>query len=235
LINITALVSSSKGNCYHIDDGSCPLLIECGISYKRIQQEIGFKMSALNACLVTHEHMDHCKAVPELMKAGIDIYATRGTIEARGFTGHRIKPIEALKQFTVGSWTVLPFDIQHDAIEPVGFMLQSAAGDRLLYVTDTFYLKYRFERLNYIMIECNYDESILNDNVLDGSVHPAHKRRIRRSHFSFDNVKKFLQANDLSGIREIWLLHLSDQNSNAVKFKREMQQLTGKPVMVAGE
>lgn len=169
------------------------------------------------------------------MKAGIDVYASQGTIEARGFTGHRIKAVEALKQFTVGSWTVLPFDTQHDAIEPLGFLLQNAVGDRLLFATDTMYVKYRFHQINYLMIECNYDESLLNENVLNGDIHPAMKRRIRRSHFSLDNVKGFLRANDLSGIREIHLLHLSEQNSSAEKFKKEIQRLTGKPVIVAGE
>jgi phosphoribosyl 1,2-cyclic phosphodiesterase len=235
LIKITALASSSKGNCYHIDDGSFPLLIECGISYKKIQQGIGFKMSSLKGCLVSHEHMDHCKASPELMKAGIDIYTGQGTIDARGYSGHRIKAVEALKQFTVGSWTILPFDVEHDAAEPLGFLLQNSLGDRLLYATDTYYLKYRFERVNYLMLECNYDEALLNNNVLNGDIHPSMKKRIRRSHFSLDNVKGFLRANDLSGIREIWLIHLSEQNSNTERFKKEIQQLTGKPVIVPGE
>jgi hypothetical protein len=54
-----------------------------------------------------------------------------------------------------------------------------------------------------------------------------------KSHFSLENVKRFLQANDLSRVQEIWLLHLSDGNSDETRFKREIQELTGKPVIIA--
>jgi phosphoribosyl 1,2-cyclic phosphodiesterase len=66
-------------------------------------------------------------------------------------------------------------------------------------------------------------------------VEPALKTRILKSHFSLKNVKKFLLANDLSRVKEIWLIHLSDGNSDAELFKREIQELTGKMVFVAGQ
>lgn len=59
------------------------------------------------------------------------------------------------------------------------------------------------------------------------------KNRLLTSHFSLENVKEFLKANDLSQVREIWLLHLSDGNSDQVRFKREIMELCGKPVYVA--
>ena len=61
---------------------------------------------------------------------------------------------------------------------------------------------------------------------------PALKKRILKSHFSLENVKEFLKANDLSRVQEIWLLHLSDGNSDAERFKREIQELTGKMVFI---
>ncbi len=75
---------------------------------------------------------------------------------------------------------------------------------------------------------------ILRANIEAGLVPVELKNRIIQSHFSLENVKKFLQANDLSQVREIWLIHLSDDNSDADRFKREIQELTGKPVYVAG-
>jgi len=63
-------------------------------------------------------------------------------------------------------------------------------------------------------------------------VPPALKKRILKSHFSLENVKEFLKANDLSRVQEIWLLHLSDGNSDAERFKREIQELTGKMVFI---
>lgn len=235
MIEIKALASSSKGNAFYLNDGVCPLLLDCGLSYKELQRGIGFSVTGLGGCLLTHEHKDHSKAAQELMKAGVDVYASAGTIEMLRLSGHRIRPVEALKQFEVGSWVILPFDTQHDARNPLGFFLQSSTGAKVLYATDTYYIKYKFNGLTHIMIEANYADDLLHENLLKGTIHPAMKKRIRRSHFSLANVKEFLKANDLSKVQEIWLIHLSAENSDSERFKKEIQALTGKPVIVAAE
>jgi len=153
MIDITALASGSTGNCYHVTDGKTRLLLECGIPYKRIQQGLNFQVSGVAGCLVTHEHKDHCKAVMDVLKAGIDVYLSYGTATAIYAGGHRLNIVKALEQFTVGTWTVLPFDTQHDAAEPLGFLLANQDGDKLLFATDTFYIKHRFNGLTHIMVE----------------------------------------------------------------------------------
>ena len=185
--------------------------------------------------VVSHEHNDHCKAVPDMMKAGVNCYMSQGTAEALNLSGHRVRIIQPLQQFQIGTWSILPFETQHDAAEPLGFLLANQSGDKLLFATDTYYVKYKFVGLTHIMIECNYSLDILRANVESGLVPQALKDRILQSHFSLDNVKKFLKANDLSQVREIWLLHMSDGNSDAELFRREIQEVTGKPVYVAGD
>ncbi len=234
MITFTTLASSSRGNCFHVTNGSTPILLECGIPFKDIQRKLNFKTSELAACLVTHEHKDHSKAVTDIMKSGIDCYMSKGTADALGVTGHRIKIIKAQESFQVGKWTILPFATQHDAAEPLGFLLVNQAGEELLFATDTFYIKYKFKGLTHIAIECNYSIDILNANIESGLVPVAMKNRLLQSHFSLANVKEFLKANDLSRVAEIHLLHLSSDNSDADRFKREIQQLTGKAVYVAG-
>jgi len=176
---------------------------------------------------------DHCKAVKEIMRAGIDCYMSRGTAEALGVSGHRLNIIKAKQQFRIGTWAILPFETQHDSAEPLGFLLVNQAGDKLLYATDTYYIRYKFHGLTHIMVECNYAADILKRNVEAGAVPKELKGRILKSHFSLENVKQFLRANDLSRVREIWLLHLSDGNSDAERFKWEIQSMTGKPVYIA--
>ncbi len=235
MITFTVLASSSKGNCYHVTDGSTPLLLECGIPFKEIQRKLNFQLSGISGLLVTHEHKDHSKAVADMMKAGIDCYMSQGTAQAIALSGHRIKAINAKESFNIGSWKILPFDTQHDAAEPLGFLLVNQAGEKLLFATDTYYTQYKFVGLTHIAIECNYAIDILNANVESGLVLPAMKERTLQSHFSLANVKEFLKANDLSKVGEIHLLHLSGDNSDAARFKREIQELTGKIVYVAGE
>ena len=232
-MNITPLASGSSGNAYHVTDGEASLLLECGLPFKKLREALSFNVSTLDGVLVSHEHQDHCKAVSDLMRAGVDIYASKGTIDALGLSGHRARMVRALGQFLVGDdWTVLPFETQHDAAEPLGFLI-ARGGDKLLYATDSFYLRYRFEGLTAIMIETNYAADILSENVAAGDVHPALRKRIRRSHMSLSVVKDMLLSNDLSAVKQIWLLHLSNQNSDETRFKKEIQEVTGKPVYIA--
>lgn len=234
-MDIKVLASGSKGNAYLISDGVTQILLECGISIKRIRKGLDFRLSEVKACLVTHEHGDHSKAITDVLRAGVDIYTSPGTIEALGLENHRLRPVKDKQSFEVGTWQVIAFDTQHDAKEPLGFLLHSkATNERLVFATDTYYVKYRFPGLTHIMIECNYAADILQANVDAGAVHPAMRRRLLTSHFSLDNVKEFLKVNDLSKVREIWLLHLSDGNSDAERFKREIMELTGKPTFIAG-
>jgi phosphoribosyl 1,2-cyclic phosphodiesterase len=232
-MEIKVLASGSRGNAYLVSDGLTPLLLECGINFKDIQRGLNFRLSEVAGCLVSHEHQDHARAAKDVAKAGIDIYASPGTLHALGLWGYRGKPVRAREQFTVGTWTVLPFETEHDAAEPLGFLLASRGGEKLLYATDTCYIRYRFRGLTRLMVECNYAADVLRANVESGAVPVEMKRRIIRSHMSLETLKEMLKANDLSRVQEIWLLHLSDNNSDAEHFKREIQALTGKPVYVA--
>lgn len=233
MIEIKTLASGSSGNAYHISDGHTELLIECGINFRDIQIALNFETSNIAGCLVSHEHKDHSKGIKDVLKAGIDVYTSQGTIDSEGIDHHRLKIIKAKEQFQVCTWTILPFEVEHDAAEPLGFLLQSTNGGKLLFATDTYYVRYKFRGLTHIMVECNYSLDILNENIDKGLVHPAMKKRLLKSHFSLENVKEFLKANDLSKVQEIRLMHLSDTNSDEKRFKHEIQALTGKPVYIA--
>ena len=231
---IRPLASSSEGNAYLVTetDGRSPLLLDCGLPVAQLKQATGYRLSTLAGCLVSHEHGDHSKAAADLMRAGVDCYMSQGTADALRLSGHRLKIVRALQQFSLGAWTVLPFDTIHDAAEPLGFLL-AAGEEKVLYLTDTAYCKYRFNGLTHILIECNHAADILQANVESGAVPAAMKRRVMRSHMSLSTVKGFLKANDLSQVRDIHLIHLSDGNSDAERFKSEIQAMTGKPVYVA--
>lgn len=232
MIEITTLATGSKGNCYYITDGHTPLLLEAGIKFRDIQRKLNFQTRDIKGCLITHEHKDHCSGVPEVLKAGITCYLSNGTKDALGIEHHRIKAVENKKQFQIGTWTILPFDVQHDVSEPFGFLLVNTAGDKLLFATDTYYIKYRFSGLTHLMVECNYSQKILDENILSGRTPKVLRKRLMRSHFSLENMKEFLKANDLSELQEIWLLHLSDSNSNEEQFRQEVAELTGKMIYI---
>ena len=233
MISIKTYASGSTGNLYHIDDGKTSLLIECGIPLREIRKALGFNISSVAGCLVSHGHGDHSASAEQLTKYGIDVYCTDGTADEIGLKNHRVRHIEHGEVFRLGSFKIMPFSVQHDAVEPVGFLMVSGS-DAILYATDTYYIKYKFKNLTHIMIECNYSRDILEGNIEKGIVHPALKKRIERSHFELENVKNFLRANDLSKVREIHLIHISNQNGDPGRFQGEIQALTGITTYIPG-
>jgi phosphoribosyl 1,2-cyclic phosphodiesterase len=228
-MKMKVLASGSSGNCYFLQNQNETLIIECGIPYKDILKGLDFNISNALGCLVTHEHKDHAKAIRDIIKAGIDIYTSSGTASACAVFEYRVEHIKSEKQFSLGDFKILPFEIEHDALEPLGFLIQRNDFGKLLFITDSYYCQYKFSGLNHIMIECNFSSEILQESQA-----PAyHKNRLLKSHFSLENVKDFLRANDLREVKNITLLHLSNGNSDAKLFKEEIEKLTGIPTYIA--
>lgn len=226
MLKIDIIATGSKGNCYAITDGTERILIDPGIGIKEIQKALNFGVSDLKFCLLSHEHRDHSKSIKDISKYGVPIAMSTGTLEAIGMD----IPCHWLlsgKQFVMGNWKVLPFETHHDASEPLGFLIESPSGKKIVFATDTAYLSFVFNNITHWMIECNYSEDRLKTNeALPNDV----KQRIRQSHFEFSRVKDFFRAMDLSKTEQIYLIHLSDDNSDANRYVEEIEALTGKPV-----
>lgn len=162
---------------------------------------------------------------------GIDIYASNGTIAILGQISHRIHKVTPLHQLYIGTFKVLPFDVDHDAPEPLGFMLESTiTGEKLLFFTDTYFLRYTFSGLTHIMGECNYSREALIESIESGAIPQALAPRIIKSHMSLEHFLGILQANDLSKLKQVYLLHMSSSNADIEQMKTEVQKVTGAEV-----
>lgn len=239
MITFRSIASSSKGNAYLVEaPGVAPLLLEAGLPIKKLREELAFGLSDLAGCLVSHEHQDHAKAVKDLLKMGIDCYMSKGTAEALGVQeSHRVVVFDGYHEEdfsvgyfprTIGSWKIQPFMLEHDAAEPLGFLV-GYGDDRLLFIPDTAFVQNRFADVTIAAIECNHISDILVDKVLNGGLPAVVGRRIRRNHMSLENLISMLKSNDLSRCRKIYLLHLSDGNSDERRMVREVQEAMGIP------
>lgn len=221
-MEITVVGSGSTGNCYRVATGGEAVLIECGLPVRRIKEGLDFRLSSISACFVSHEHGDHAKAAADLVRMGIPVYASPGTVGVLGIGRPITSPV------TVGGFTVSPFPAVHDAADPVGFVVDHGS-DRLVYTGDTQYVIPRFESMTHILLECNHSW----EAIRAGDADPAVKRRVVGTHMSIETAIGFLRANDLSRVVEIVLVHLSDRHSLEDDFKRRIQEATGKVVRVA--
>lgn len=220
-----SLASSSHGNAYIVSDGETRILLECGISYRKIQRLSGFTAASFDGCLVSHEHKDHSLCVREIVKNGVPVFMSQGTAQAlwreerlREAEISALEQAEAGARFKIGTMDVVPFATFHDAAEPLGFLVRSRAdGDKLVFATDTVNLPYRFPGVSILALEANYDPEILD---LAGKMPEKVRRRITNSHMEIGRLCGILRNMDLRQCREVYLLHLSDANSNEGSFAR---------------
>lgn len=219
--------TGSKGNAYTIEDANRRILIDLGIRFKVLQAATNFALSNYDFVLLSHEHKDHSKSISHLLRLGKNCYMSRGTRDALGLMHSGALIAADGLAFERSGWRVLPFATQHDAAEPLGFLIQTPSGKKVCFATDTYYIKYRFSGVTHWMIEANYDERYLNENT---ALAEYVKRRIRGSHFEIENVKVFFAAQDMSSTEAIYLIHLSEDNSDAEQFKKKVEAVAGVPV-----
>jgi phosphoribosyl 1,2-cyclic phosphodiesterase len=141
--------------------------------------------------------------------------------------------MDEMKVYKVGNFKIMGFRTMHDCAEPFGFLINHPDTGNILFATDTYFLPNRFANLSHILIEANYSDEIIEDNLRKGIVNGYLRDRTLESHMSLKTTIETLQANDLGKVVTIVLLHLSDRNSNAQQFKNEVWLSTGKPTFVA--
>lgn len=225
--------TGSSGNCYVLEGKEEALIIEAGSPFVDVKKALNFDISKIKGLIVTHEHGDHFKHFSEFWKAGVPCYASKGTLK-KGYSNYWLtNSIENKKLFNIGGFSILPFDVQHDAEEPLGFLINHSESGNILFATDTYYLKYKFDNLNHVILEANYDEDIIDRKMKFGGGNKFVRDRVIKSHMSLQQCLETLKANDLTAVTNIVLIHLSDTNSNERMFKDRVQSETGKRVTIA--
>lgn len=227
---IKVLGSGSSGNCYSLEINNEILLLDAGFKYKDILKFIDYKIDKVVGCLTTHTHLDHSKGIKELVDNGVDVYALESVFTDKAIQNYRCRAVTPSTRYQVGNFTILAFELEHD-VENVGYLIKHVpTGETILYITDTYYVKYRFKNVNHFLVECNYSKEIIDRTFEDNMFL---RNRVVQSHFELHNCIDFLKASDLSKLKTMTLLHLSSVNSDADYFKSEVEKAIGYPVNIA--
>lgn len=228
-IKFLSIGSGSSGNCYVISDGETTIMIDAGVGIRTIKKALkdhGFSLADVNAILITHDHTDHIKSLNQIGSGEIliPVYSTDEVhkgIERNYCMQNKLS--EAMKKivrkgdtFAVGNITVTPFEVPHDSSDNVGYNLKFSNGATFVLATDIGHLTPKIEEniseANYLVIEANYDESML----LMGK-YPQHlKERIQspQGHLSNKETADVLCRLCHPALRNIWLCHLSEENNH---------------------
>lgn len=218
--------TGSAANTYVLSgDNGESLILDAGVALKKVAPHVP-NLRKIKGVLLTHEHGDHARYIGDYILRGHKCYASDGTWKALGLSGERCKP---LKQFELGPFSVLPFETQHDAAEPFGYLIRyQPTGELAIYATDTYYLRYTFPCVNYWLVECNFCE-----DLIDEETDLVLRNRLKESHMSLRRLKDALKANSLTDSAKIVLLHLSDSRSDEARMVREITEQTGVETVAA--
>ena len=217
--------TGSQANAYVLSsDTGESLILDAGVPVRKALPGIP-DLRKISGCLITHEHLDHARAWTGYAHRGIPVYASAGTQKAMTDPeAAQIKDVKPMQAVHIGRFCVMPFETQHDAEEPLGFLIRyEPTGETVLYATDTYYLKYTFPGINYWIVECNYCEDMIDASEMND----YHIRRLNQSHMNLRRLKNALQANDLTETAKIILIHLSDSRSDEKRMVGEIESLTG--------
>lgn len=218
-----SIFSGSSGNCLYVASQRTRLLVDAGLTGKRIQEglkEAGVDPNELKGILITHEHSDHIKAAGILSRRfNIPIYANTNTWEAMhasvgNVKSENIKTFDGCEPFEIGDITVLPYDIPHDAVNPVGYSFVNE-GKKISIATDIGYasdnVKNNIKDADLILLESNHDEEMLKVGPYP---YPLKLRILSDvGHLSNENAGKLITDILNSKMQKVILGHLSGTNN----------------------
>ena len=232
-MRFAVLGSGSGGNSALVECGGLRLMIDAGLSAKQLTLRLGLlgiDPGSLHGILLTHEHGDHVKGLKVFLKQySVPVFATTQTahvVRETGIEGAVWKTFETGQTFTIGDSAIRSFSIQHDAVDPVGFVIGHATR-RFGFVSDvghvTRSMTESLRDLNGLFVEANYDDGLLEaDTKRPWSI----KQRIssRHGHLSNEQVADLIRDIAHAELGRVVLGHLSSDCNTPELILRRLRE-----------
>ena len=169
--------------------------------------------------------LDHAKSVKDFERMGIPAYKPYESQEPMSF--------KSGSQFAVQSFdlTDLNGNFKHTNADGTecpcyGFLITHPEMGRMVYITDTELVKWRFKNINHVLISCDYQKKYMGEDNIGKKTH------VLRGHMELETVKGFISANKSNALRNVILCHMSDSNSNPEECVKEIREVAGNGVDV---
>lgn len=225
MMRFCSIASGSSGNCIYVGSGNTHILIDVGCSKKKIVEGLkglDLDLKDIDALFITHEHSDHIGGLKVLLKnSEMPVYATRGTFDGikdkdtNSLLADRGKNIvKAEESVSLKELTVKPFEVSHDALEPVCYRVDSGNASAAV-ATDMGVFSDKIIRglsgVDVLLLEANHDIRMLESGPYPYSL----KRRILgdKGHLSNDSAKDLLVSLLHDNLKAVILGHLSECNN----------------------
>lgn len=232
MLEVHVLASGSDGNCTVIECDGEAVMIDAGISCKRIlslMDQEGVDKEVVKAILITHEHSDHVSgAGATARKLGVPVMCNANTFSQLSLGSVDYIPFDTARSFDVGNFHITPLPTSHNAIEPNAFLTQTD-GKNVLLATDTGKLTFQIEAAlkmaDIAVIEANYDAKMLADGP-----YPASLKRLigsERGHLSNVDCGNAIRRTMTESRRQLFLAHLSKTNNIPDIARETVADITG--------
>lgn len=213
MIKLKIISSSSKGNCYILSNKDTSIMLDCG-SRKIINEDI----KNIAGVLLSHSHLDHIGLVPKIKDYyNYKFYGNKSTIDILPVIDEQKKIVESGKLFEIGSFSIIAFDLEHD-VDNYGYLIKdNISGYKLVYITDTGSINYKFKDIDCFLIESNCDEDML-------SYDDFKEVRLYNTHLSMQQTAKFLKDNVNHNTKHCILCHISSSEENYKKHEKYVKK-----------
>ena len=212
-MNIFCVGTGSSGNCYLLNNGNETLILDCGISIRKIKKTLNWDISRVVAVLCSHSHSDHSKAVKDFENMGIKVW--------KPFSESNLTDYMKFGRFLVQC-----FPLPHNSTPNFGFYI-NANRQKVLYLTDYEYCRFNFKSLqvNHIICECNYQQELVSRDLAN------YEHKIR-GHSSLNYCKRFISDNKTPALRTVILCHMGAETTIPEECLSEVQKVVGEGVNV---
>nr|DAG30612.1 MAG TPA: Metal-dependent hydrolases of the beta-lactamase superfamily I [Caudoviricetes sp.] len=211
--------SGSSGNCHLLTASNGEtLILDCGVPISEIKKGLDWNIKNVVGCVVTHRHGDHSKSVKDFRQMGIPIYGLYS----------KAVPMRTMK---IGEFNAKPFDLttvdgrwthtNADGSECpcYGFLITHPEMGKMLYITDTELIKWRFKDINHILLGVNYDKDLVDKD------NDPKTKHVFRGHLSINTACDFVKVNYSDSLQNVIMCHLSEENADNDNFIEQMKKV----------
>lgn len=222
-MKVRVLASGSKGNCILVSSQGSALLVDAGLSLKRLKEilfDIDFPIQNIQALIISHEHLDHTKGAGAIVRnLGIPLYVNENTYIAGANRFGRIREVNYFEngiRFTMQDFLIEPFSVPHDSVDNSCFLISERSNaSKLAVLTDLGYptklVKQKMKSPSTIILESNHDI----DMLINGPYAWWLKQRVKGKNGHLSNLQAAELVDEIlhDGLKNIVLAHLSETNN----------------------
>lgn len=220
MAELRVISSGSQGNAYIVECKDETLLLELGVPFNDIMASLDYNIPKVVGAIVSHNHSDHANknTIAKMLKYGIPVYSCEEV-------SHANKGVTIAKKgrkTSIGGFKIQPIPLQHSC-ECFGYVIETPDNQKIVFATDCCEFPFRVKNVNHWLIECNWSEEVLIDNMCNN----AEMRSRHEQHLELNDTLFALKENFSPTMNIIVLLHLSNGNSNERMFKSRISEELG--------